>query len=195
MRRITLLTILLTSVVFLVPTYAGKPQPSPNQVEVVNTIDNPVPVTMDQATVTVVNDSSNPLPVDLGNAQVTIGNDQSNPVPVSVVDGCTKTIVSGQYGFTPSVASVTFIDDVPADSVFIVTDLIVSWNGGSVFRVDLLEDSSTKFSIQVLLAEGQYHPFSFNSGVSFASSSDVIISNPSGWNGNVFISGYLTSCF
>jgi len=70
MRRIALLTILLTSVVFLVPTYAGKPEPTPNQVEVVNTLDNPVPVTMDGATVTVVNDSKNPIPVDLGNLQV-----------------------------------------------------------------------------------------------------------------------------
>ena len=46
------------------------------EVEVVNTPDNPVPVTMYEATVPVANDSKNPVPVDLGNATPTIGNDQ-----------------------------------------------------------------------------------------------------------------------
>ena len=84
---------------------------------------------------------------------------------------------------------------VPNDRVFVATDLIVSWAGGSVFTVELSDGATTKFSLRVLLSEGQYHPFNFNSGIAFASGSDVIIANPSGWTGQVFISGYTTTCF
>ena len=49
MKRIAFFIVLLALVAFLVPTYAGKPAPGPDQVEVVNTTDNPVPVVMDGA--------------------------------------------------------------------------------------------------------------------------------------------------
>ena len=96
--------------------------------------------------------------------------------------------------FTPSIASQVLMT-VPNDRVFVATDLIVSWAGGSVFTVELSDGATTKFSLRVLLSEGQYHPFNFNSGIAFASGSDVIIANPSGWTGQVFISGYTTTCF
>jgi len=64
MKRIALLTILLASVVFLVPTYAEKPATGPEQVEVVNGPENSVPI---QGAVEVTNTDENAVPVTVTN--------------------------------------------------------------------------------------------------------------------------------
>jgi len=46
MRRIILVVLSMLLVVFIMPTYGGKPAPVPEQVEIVNAPENPVPVAM-----------------------------------------------------------------------------------------------------------------------------------------------------
>ena len=64
MQKIAFFTTLLVVAVFVIPTYAEKPQPGPDQVEVVNTVDTQVTNTVD---VNVMNPAENSVPVTVTN--------------------------------------------------------------------------------------------------------------------------------
>ena len=200
MKRFVFPIVLLSIAVFVLPAYAD---PLPKQVEVVNGPDNPVPVTMDQATVTVGNDSSNPVPVEMTEATVTISNDESNPVSVAMTDECGQLVTSAYIdiigaNYTPGPVII-----VPTDSIFVLTDIVIGHNGGDSAVINISENQTTKFEMNIVFHDtSPYNPrpnmysksFHFNSGVPFASGSNVVVDNKT-TSLKVLISGYLTTCF
>ena len=121
MKRFILLTILLASVVFLVPTYAGKPTPGPQQVEVVNAPENSVPI---QGAVEVTNTNENAVPVTV-----------TNP---STGDATIKGI--GQQNFTvasPTVGTKYDLVRISGPGSFVSASLVTAGHPSVVGDVDI----------------------------------------------------------
>ena len=68
MKKYAPLIALLVIAIFVMPTYAGKPIPPPDQVEVINPPESPIPVTTnDQIDVNVVSEPGTPRDVNITN--------------------------------------------------------------------------------------------------------------------------------
>lgn len=163
MKKFVLLITLLVAVVFIIPTYAVKPPQPADQVEIINAPENPVPVTTDDQ-----------LDVNVTNA---------SPIPVTIPDaGSQKTIVSAYI--LPSGS----LRIVPADKIFILTDIVVDYgfNGGQNFFIK--EDTIAKFHMTFGGDPPYTGSFHFVSGIPFAPGSNVNIESSAG--AHFMVTGY-----
>ena len=176
MKRNMLLVVLMAFAVFAIPSHAGKPTPQTGQVEVVNSPENPVPVTTaDQIDVNVITEPTVPRDVNVTN---------SSPIPVILTDGIgQKNIISGYVDSITGGGVIT----VPGDKQLILADIVIYF-GGENTRIKVNEDGNIKLNMAYFYEQGGYtRSLHFNSGIPFASGSNVNIEG----NGRVTISGYL----
>jgi len=172
MKRFAILTVLLSAMV-VVQAHAqvGKVK----SVEIVNTIDNPVPVVnLEELNVNVVNPE--PIPVS-------ISNDSKKKVPVSA------------YIQISQIADYTIMS-IPNDKQFILTDIVGSSFGGASSANIYVKEDTTKKLLVILKWGASYgmDSISFSSGIPFSPGTNVVISNLQTGNPydlSITITGYL----
>jgi len=79
------------------------------QTVVTNTSENPVPVNVQNSSITVGNTSSNAIPVDLQNASIIVGNTSSSAVPVNMQNA---SIIIGNTAQSPVPVDVTNAEEI-----------------------------------------------------------------------------------
>ncbi|MBA7496704.1 hypothetical protein ES702_07313 [subsurface metagenome] len=185
-----ILTTAVMVLIFIVPAFAGKP--GPNQTEIINTSDNPVPITTnDQIEVIVVDEPTTTRDVNIVNP---------DPIPVSITDESAKKTVISEYRELVSTGTDYIIMAVPTDKKFILTDIIAKSSKyyPDNFNVYLSVKEGSVMKIRSLFVEtDEPGVFNLTSGIPFSPGADVVFNaefSGSGVGSGVYltITGYLS---
>ena len=147
MKKISILITAAMVLIFIMPAFAGKPTPETNQTEIINTSENPVPITTnDQIEVIVVDEPATARTVISAN--------------IEVYD-------AGDY----------ILMTVPPDKKFILTDIVAGIKEPSRPRFFVKEDSVWKILVTFDSFDGSSHSINLTSGIPFSPGANLVISN------------------
>ena len=104
MKKFSILITAAMVLIFIMPAFAGKPTPETNQTEIINTSENPVPITTNDQIEVII----------------------ANPNPVSITDESAKKSVISKYMEVLDTRTNYIIMTVPTDKEFILTDIVAT---------------------------------------------------------------------